>query len=188
MPLPKLPIDFNAIRKALSNEVQRVTGLTCILEEPETQNAPRPPKPYFSFKLVGPAIKSGDDSSDVIGTTTTVWNVGGQRKVMVDFNTYGCSHEDAYGYMALWQSALETETTQGKLRTAGIAVWLNGSVQDISQLLNTAYEGRAHMEVAFGVAANIEDERGAIENVTTTGTVTTDQGETESLSVNVIAP
>jgi hypothetical protein len=179
----KLPLDFDKIRAALVRECQRVTGLTCILEEPETQNAPRPAKPYFSFKMVSPAIKSGDDSAEQVGVSTT-WNRGGQRKLVADFNAYGCSHEDAYNYMALWQSALELETVQANLRASGVAVWLNGSVRDLSQLLVTGFEGRAQMEVNFGIAANLTEDLSAIETVNVTGDVT-DTVTTNNLSVTV---
>lgn len=163
------PVNFENIRKALVGEVQRVTKTTCILAEPEVPNSPRPCKPYFTLKLVGPAIKSGDDSADNLGGT--IWNRGGQRKVMVDFNCYGRSHEEAYGYMALWQSSLELETVQANLRESGIAVWLNGSVRDMSQLLNTGFEGRAHMEVSFGVASNLSEDLGAIDDINASGDV-----------------
>jgi hypothetical protein len=169
------PVKFDDIRVALVDQVQLATELTCILAEPESQNYPRPAKPYFTLKFTGPAGKSGDDSAtnvpNNLGQPTTVWNRGGQRKVMVDFNCYATSHEQAYNYMTLWQAALEQETVQANLRLAGIAVWLNGSVTDLSALLNTGYEGRAHMEVKFGVAANLTEDLGAIEHITIVGEI-----------------
>lgn len=175
-----LPLDFNAIRKALVDEVQKVTQVTCILLEPETQNVPRPPKPYFGLKFITPAAKFGDDSAqavpDINGNPTTVWNYGGQRKMSVEFNCFGNSHEEAYNYMCLWQSALELETVQADLRTAQIAVWLNGNVADLSALLNTGFEGRAQMDVQFGIAANMTADLGEIDTAIVTGSILTDQG------------
>lgn len=184
--VPNMPLNFDALRKALVEEIQRVTAVTCIVAEPETQNVPRPPKPYFTLKMVSPAIKQGDDSASNLGGT--VWNRGGQRKMVVDFNCYGCSHEQAYNYAALWQSSLELETVQARLRKAGIAVWLNGSVQDLSALLNSGFEGRALLEVAFGVAANLTEDLGAIQTINVSGDVTTDQDITETINAQVIAP
>ncbi len=177
------PIDFDAHRAALVREVQLATQVTCILAEP---NDLRPARPYFSMKMTTPAGKYGDDSAAEVGSTT-VWNRGGQRKMVVDFNCYGCTHEQAYGLMALWQSWLELETTQARLYAAGIAVWLNGSVTDLSQLLNAGFEGRAHMSVDFGIAANLTEDLGAIETVNVDGEVLNGV-ETIAVDVTVTAP
>lgn len=190
---PKFPIDFNLIRKTMANEIQRVCGLTqnqVILSEPEIQDEPRPKKPYFSFKFTTPAAKSGDDSKDAVldenGKPTTVWNSGGIRAMTISFNCYGNSHEEAYQYMALWQSYLDTYPTQEVLRRVGVAVWLIGNVADLSELLNTGYEGRSQMDCKFGVAANVESDLGSMEEVNVQGQVTTDQGITEEVNVNTI--
>lgn len=186
------PIDFNQKRVALVQEVQRATGLTVIMAEPETPNAPRPPKPYITMKMVTPAGKYGDDSAeqflDDLGQPTTIWNRGGQRKMVVDFNCYGCSHEQAYNYMALLQSWLELETTQARLYAAAqIAVWLNGSVTDLSALLTTGFEGRALLEVAFGISANLTEDLSAVTTVDITGELDINTG-TEAVAVTVVAP
>lgn len=183
------PVDYDAKRKALVDEIQKVTRLTCIVAEPETQNEPRPPKPYFTMKMINPGIKKGDDSADNT-PNTSIWNRGGNRKMVVDFNCYGRSHEEAYNYMALWQSALELETIETDLSAKGIAVWLNGSVADLSALLNTGYEGRSQMHVEFGIAANLTEDVGNIHTINVgTGTVSNDDGSVNvSVNVQVIDP
>src|SRR6185295_3306392 len=60
------PIDFNTIRATIANEIQKVTKLVAVLEEPEGPNSPRPKLPYMSLKLTSPSIKSGDDSKQNI--------------------------------------------------------------------------------------------------------------------------
>jgi hypothetical protein len=189
---PTLPNDFTALRKALIDTVQLVTGLLCVYAEPESPDSPRPNLPYFTVKIIGPANKFGDDSTQTVpdnaGNPTDVWNTGGQRRMDVDFNSYGNSHEEAYNYMSLWQASLELETTQQTLRAAGIAVWLNGSVADLSALLNTGFEGRAQMHVQFGIAFNLTANLGEIDTVPVVGTVTTDQNEVETINVTVQLP
>lgn len=181
------PVDYDKVRIALVRELQRVTRVTCIVAEPEEQAEQRPAKPYFTVKLIGPGGKQGDDSSTQT-PNTTMWTVAGQRKVTTDFNCYGLSHEQAYDYMSLWQSALETETTQANLRAAGIAVWLNNDIKDLSELLETAYEGRSHLEVTFGVAANVTEDRSEIETVNVSGKATTDQDDVVDVLTTVTAP
>jgi hypothetical protein len=171
----KLPIDFNAIRKAIANEIVKSVGFDTnhvILEEPETPNTPRPTRPYMSFKLTSPAGKNGDDSYEHV--SGTIWNSGGVRKMNVSFHCYGTSHEEAYNLMSLWQAVLGVEPVQERLRKSGIAIWIIGELADLSLLLNTGYEGRSHMDVSFGVASNIESDFGAIEHVTVDGTLDED--------------
>ena len=169
------PIDFDLIRKTVANAVKTATTLTCVLEEPKEQNFPRPVLPYFSFKLTTPAAKEGDDSLEYVSGTT--YNRGGQRQMTISFNCYSVTAEESYKYMALWQSSLETDTVQEILRAKGIAIWLVGGVADLSKLLNTGYEGRAQMDVTFGIASNIVEDLGRISQVEIEGTVEADGDE-----------
>lgn len=177
---PALPIDYVSITTTLVREIKRVSLIECIIDEPKVTNAPRPcPLPYFSFKLTSPGIKQGDDSKSYTqkNDTTLVVNTGGVRKMMVSFQCYATDEREAYEYMSLWQSCLDQLTTQENLRRAGIAVWVIGNVADLSQLLNTGYEGRAQMDVSFGIAANLEEEFGAITKVGVTGTIDDEEQE-----------
>lgn len=184
----KLSVDFNLIRKAFANQIQAVTGLTqnqVILAEGEAPNEPRPCKPYFSFKILNPGMRYGDDCKQYVGNG--VWNSGGPRKMTVAFDCYGESHEEAYNYMCLWQTALDLEDIQAILRSYGIAVAIIGSVADLSVLLNTGYEGRAHMECDFNLAFNVESFIGEIETVPVAGQVDTGNG-IQGIGVTVTKP
>ena len=186
MPTPKFPIDFNLVRITLARCIQSVTLLSqnnVIMEEPESQNWQRPSKPYFSIKMLGPAAKSGDDDKRYLGGD--VWNSGGVRKMTIEFNCYGQTHEDAYNYMTLWQTALDQENVQEALRQAGIAVWIIGNVADLSQLLNTGFEGRSHLECTFGIAANITSNIGEMDSVVVDGKINTG---TEDVNTITTAP
>jgi hypothetical protein len=180
-----LPIDYNLIRKAIVSCM--TTGLNLqngqVIEEmPETQDAPRPKKPYLSYSITTPGAKFGDDGHTLTGvqgsgvTEELIYNVGGNRKMSVSFHSYAINKDDAYNLMAFWQALLETIPIKQTLEKAGIAVWLNGGVADMSQLLNTGYEGRAHMDVVFGINSNITEQVDSIIEVQTTGTVTDDSG------------
>jgi hypothetical protein len=172
MTKPIFPIDYNLIRKTFVQEIKKVTFLDenhVIAEENEIQNSPRPTRPYFSFKITGPGTKIGDDSHDnILGPS---WNVGGIRKMTISFHCYGTSHEEAYNYMSLWQASLNAEPSLERLRINGIAVWMVGNVADLSQLLNTGYEGRAHLETTFGVASNLISDFGEIDHADIHGTI-----------------
>lgn len=171
-------IGFDQVRAQFIRVMQKVTGLGqnfLIYEEPETTTSNRPCKPYMSMKITTPAGKSGDDSKDAVldelGQPTTRWNTGGVRKMTVEFNSYGLSHEQAMDYMVLWQTALDSEDIQEDLRRYGIAVWVIGNVADLSKLLNTGFEGRSHLEVTFGIAVNYQADLGEIHSVPIEGLV-----------------
>lgn len=187
-----VPIDYDAIRKAIIREMEAITEMVVIEEEPETQDAPRPEVPYMSMKIIVPGAKFGDDSqvahkTDDTHYSDTLVDIGGQRRMTVSFHAYGKSHEQAYGIMSLWQTSLDLKAVQEALRKAGIAVWTIGNVADNSQLLNTGYEGRAQMDCTFGIASNLSGVpgTGVIERVTGTGTVTTDQDGEDDVPVDV---
>lgn len=195
MKTPTFPVDFNAIRLAFINEIMAVTLLDqehVVTLEPETPNWPRPDKPYIGMKITTPSAKSGDDSKQNVpddeGNPSTVWNSGGVRKMTVSFEAYGNTHEEAYNYMGLWQTALDLYNTQAALRTAGVAVWVIGNVVDLSALLNTGFEGRAQMDCTFGIAMNLQSDLGSMEIVNVDGQVTTDQNETDEVEVTVQLP
>lgn len=192
MALPVFPIEYNSHRTALVREIQKITGRVCIVAEPEVQDEVRPPKPYFTMKMISPGIKEGDDSAenikDNMGASTSRWNRGGQRKMVVDFNCFGNSHEEAYNYMSLVQSSFELETIQAELYASGIAIWLNGSVADLSALLNTGFEGRSQMNVEFGIASNLTEDLGSIDTINITGEVTSDQNVETDLTITIVAP
>lgn len=168
------PIDFNEVRKAFIAEIMKVTGLDgnhVVVLQQEVPNSPRPTRPYMGMQFTTPAAKSGDDSKDYVSASK--WNSGGVRKMSIQFDCYANSHEDAYNLMSLWQSSLDCWNVQEDLRRYGIAVWIIGNVADVSQLLNTGYEGRSQMDCTFGIAFNLEFDAGAEESVQVQGAVAT---------------
>jgi hypothetical protein len=187
MPLQNPPIDYDAIRSTLVQAVMSACGLDqqhVIMAEPEEPGAPRPSRPYFTLKVTTPGARYGDDSPDNL-PGTTLWNYGGQRAMTVSFNSYGTSHEEANGYMALWQASLDTAPTYQALSLGGIAVWKPGAVADLSMLLNTAFEGRAQMDVVFGIASNLVVDLGSIGSANISGQADTGGGNQVPLNVTI---
>jgi len=165
MTSPALPIDYDAIRTALVRTLQSAMGLDqqhVLMAEPEQAGWPRPSKPYFTVKIVNAATRFGDDVPDQVGSASPLGtisrNYGGPRGMMVSFNCYGNTHEQASSLMVLWQGMLDTELTQESLGVAGIAVWKQGEVRDLSELHQAGYEGRSQMDVFFGLASNLLQE------------------------------
>lgn len=180
MNTPQFPIDYNLIRKTICNEVQKITGIPCILQEPETPVDLRPKLPYFSLKFVMPGQKRGDDAySTATGdpnNPSSEWAFGGTRRITAQFDCYATTHEQAYSYMALWQGSLDTIPVQQDLREIGLAVWQILDNTDSTALLNTGFEGRALLEVYFGIVSNLVKDLGSMEHFPIKGEIFSDSG------------
>lgn len=172
MSVRRVPHKFSDTITAIVRVVKDVTGVECILQEQGGQNVPRPDLPYFAFKVTSPAIHYGDDHQEHEGdAASTLYNRGGPRRMACSFHCYGRSKEEAYELMSLWQLSLNQKTTQEALRKSGMAVWLIGNVADLTQLLQTGFEARSQMDVSFGIAFNLTEDLGRIENTKVIGTV-----------------
>lgn len=172
MALRPFVIDYVALREAILAALRLATGLdeqTARPSEPEGPNWTRPDLPYVTTKFLSPAIRRGGDSLELVDASAEVWNLGGQRQLAVSFQAYGQSHEQAYGLLSTWQSALDSEPVLELLRRSKISVLDVGAVTDISALLNTGYEGRASLDVQFGTVSNLSVGLGIIRAATIRG-------------------
>lgn len=170
-----LALDYNAIRRSIALTVEQTMGYPCLLEEQKGQSnvtaLRRPELPYFAFKITTPGARTGDDSHTFSGTPG-VYNVAGQRVMSVSFHCYAKDQETAYSLMSTWQASLDLKNLQASLQSlVGISVLSIGSVADLSQLLNTGYEGRAQLDVKFGLASNLSENLGTVASVPLAGQV-----------------
>lgn len=171
-PRPRFAIDYDALRVALVAAVRAATGLEqnhVIVAEPEQPGAPRPAAPFATLKIISGARAFGDDGAEQL--SDTLWRFRGPRAMVVSFQFFGRSHEEALAYAAHWQAALGLPTIQARLAQGGLAVWNQGAVADISALMQTGYEGRASIDVTFGIASTLEVDLGTIETAPVTATV-----------------
>ena len=160
--------------------VRIATGLDAnhvVMAEPESANEPRPSKPYVTLKLTSPSTRSGSDvklRSPELGEGAVV--VAGPRSMLCSINTYGNTHEEAYGLAALLEASFGAWPVLDSLAPSHLAVWRIGGVTDLSALLQTGFEGRAHLDVTFGVSSNLAITAATIEQVTVDGVVTPAEG------------
>lgn len=183
MPPFRTSVDFDAIRLAIIGAIVAGTGLPegqIVMLEGETMGTPRPRVPYMGVLVTTASIKSGFDwfgpATDAPGTRTGAVRYQGTRTMTVSFEAFGATHEQAYALLATWQGALEQPPVQDALQSIGLAVRDIGAVNDMSALLNTAYEGRAQMDVAFGYTANSTVDLGLMDTVDVTQSVLWDGG------------
>lgn len=186
-----LAIDFDAIRVALVAAVRLGVGLDhnhVIMMESEVAGAPRPSLPYMALKVTTAAMRRGNDACSVQAISadgSRYESYSGSRQMNVSFQSFGQSHEQAYGMMALWQASLELPEVQELLRRSDVSIWQVGNVVDLTQLVGTGYEGRAQMDVFFGVLSNITTWTPSIRVASAEGTTYADQTSEPDLAVTV---
>lgn len=184
------PIDYDAIRLALVSAVMDATGLgqnAVVMMEPEEPVANRPDVPFASMKITSAAIKQGWDVMEYAGLSDDqegVFTYSGPRAMVCAFDFYGSSHEQAYGLAATWQSALDQDHIWQALDIAGLAVQRVDQVMDLSAMLQTGFEGRAHLTVQFGLTAVSQVNVGFIEDVPVSGQVVGEVGSPLTVTFN----
>lgn len=185
-----LPIDYDSVRAGLCQGLMLGTGAEqgqVLMLEAEDTSSPRPALPYFGFKITTPGVRHGNDALSFVGFDADGGRIeilSGSRRMAVSFQAYGTSHEQAYGMMALWQAALQRTDVQEALRLATISVWDIGDVRDLSALVWTKFEGRAQMDVTFGVLSQLQVVTPCVAVANASGQI---QGDTDVLSVDVTA-
>lgn len=138
------------------------------------QSAPLPRRPCVTLKITdGPrdVARSGNSVFHESGLST----VGVQSVVTVSVQIFGNSKaapkvnagQCAYDLNA----SLMLQSQLLPLRKSGIAVQDRGDVLNITALEETEFEERYQFDVQFGVARNVIDDVGTIENVNATGDV-----------------
>ena len=176
----RLPIDYDAVRAALCDGVALATGVDVnqvLHMEAEQTSQPRPALPYFGFKITTPGVRHGNDATTFLGFDTDgsrVELLTGSRRMSVSFHAYASSHAQAYGMMALLQAALQSTPVQELLRLSTVSVWDIGDVRDLSVLVFTRYEGRAQMDVTFGVLSSLTVTTPCVAVANASGQVTSD--------------
>lgn len=110
------------------------------------QSTPRPPRPCLSIKIVTPSIKPYRDDlrfDEATGRFTLV----GPRIMMVSFNTYG---EKAIDILIGLRDSVDDPYVVDQLESAGLAFQTDGEVENLTELLDSNFETRAHMDIIFG--------------------------------------
>lgn len=144
------------IKKWIQNELK----LTVIYAE---QSGPRPSKlPYVTIRLDSPTALGGADEQGELDDDGNV-EIRGHRTMTVSIDIYG---ESAMSHMEALQISLGKVSVLDSLgEEYGIAVIDSLPIQNLTALLETKYEERAHMDVIIGYAKKVTDAVGIIEHV-----------------------
>lgn len=129
------------------------------------QNAPRPNLPVYAVVSIDSIIKYGWDEIREIDVNK-IGNLGGQRRATIGVHYFGPNpmQEISKAY-----NSLEKRSILDVLLTNGIAVWDKNPIQNVTGMLETAFQDHAFFDFYIGFAENYKDDLGTIEQVELTG-------------------
>lgn len=156
-------ITTSAIRAALLAWLQAALGITVIYGD---QASPRPDAPYASLKLLSIKATGFDDLGDLVEPGTQ--DHKGDRVLTASINVFGSG---AWDHVRNAANALNTETIMRPLAVVGLAPLRVVGLDDLTGLMDTEWEPRAHFDQEFGLADEYTDDVGLIEHVEMEGTL-----------------
>jgi hypothetical protein len=135
------------------------------------QKAPRHlPTPYVTVRIAG-ITPIGQDDRLPVDLETGEQDIYGDRLVTVSCQAFGAGALDRIRALS---NSIWRETIAAGLLAAGLCPQMPGPINDLTQLLETEPEERAHVDINFGVKDLYSDQVGVIEHVEGDGTVVED--------------
>jgi len=169
-----MPIAWPTVEAALVAWVETGSGLAGAVLMAQ-QTAPQPPMPYATVRLSGPRtggapwprVYQSYDPAQPTGQEIAFQAVF-DCEVTCSVQVYTASPFGAGSARALMsqvRTSLGLDTVLFALRAAGLAVQAPGDIQDLSALLDTTWQGRAALDVIFGIAEDATERSGYVATV-----------------------
>ncbi len=176
-----MPCDWRAIENALSSWVRTASGLDTAHVYFGDQNGPQPATGVFITIRLGDIVPLGAyDSIDFSNQ-----NLGAPNGTEIELRTFaprsftvslqcfsavtvtpGAVPATGKDILGKVQNALGLESVRYALNAAGLVPYDIGTVQNVSALLETAFEGRANLDVLFYTTDDISEFVGYINQLT----------------------
>lgn len=159
--MQRLPIAIEDAIVAFAEAVQ--PDATVIWANPD---GPRPALPFIVLDVVsGP---TGIGAAEERYKSEDTYTYGFRKRGTLNVQVHA---DDALVRAGAIESALELPSRQGTLQAAGIAVWGSDGPRDITQLMDTAFEPRASLDLFLSWPEPADDAPGEIRTVHATGTI-----------------
>ena len=140
-----------------------LTGASVIWDK---EDGVRPPLPFATMNIISGPSSAGPAEERYKSQDTYAYAM--RKKFTLSINVHS---DDALMRINSIVNALELPSHQSILQGAGIAVWGNSDPRDLSQLMDTEYEGRAQIDINLSFAQTIEDSPGEIRTVHVRGDI-----------------
>jgi hypothetical protein len=169
-------------RKAIENAVRNAVLLALGLPNEKVlwarQKTSRPTRPFVTLLLSGPTrLGTGDAREQSVDLSQAGQEVtirrGGPRALTCSVQAFSASvigDDTAVALLSRLQTALSRDDVRGALLAGGVAVYDEGSVEDLEALLDTEFEGRAALDLSLYAGDSTEEHstyiaRAEVENV-----------------------
>lgn len=166
-----MAFDWKKLEDAVFAWVHDASGLETSAIFFSQQDVNAPGGPYLTIKIGDPVRVGGHDGfteafdeSDGMVVLTTI----GPREVTIQVAAYGCptnGNDSARAVVGKLQDSLGLPSVRQTLIDAGLGVLEEGTVQDLSAIFGTDFEGRAVLEVLGLINATAEERSGYIHSV-----------------------
>ncbi len=174
-------LSFDAIELALIAWLEPSIGTGKVILS--KQKGPQPAVPYATISITGPRPASSPwpslvqsyDAAQPQGSEIEMRAVF-EREITVSVQAYTAATRGDSSAKALLSRAgarLGLPGVLDALRAAGLALVGTGDTQDVSALLDTAYQGRAALDLQFLVSDEVAERTGYVETLGITGGATT---------------
>lgn len=153
-------INFSTVKLALYNWVVNVSpmGMPVIYWQP---NSPRPTVPYISLFISQITAVNQDWSSGVTDINGAI-AMKGDRQFTLEIQGYGL---DPLTLMENIRTSLQKQSVLDTLRANGIAFYSSLTINDITELVDSQYEHRAHLDILFGIGQVYVDAPGFFDHI-----------------------
>lgn len=153
-------IATSAIRAALYTWLVDATSLTVIFAN---QAGPRPSHTYLTLLLMGIRNVGWDDRRAI--DDSGIQDLKGDRIATASINAYGAA---AWDKVRDAINDLHKTTVRDKLKAASLTPRRVLALDDLTALIETEWEPRAHFDAEFGLMDEYTDDVGLIEHVEVT--------------------
>jgi hypothetical protein len=181
-----MAIDWTGLRTAVRACALAATGLNDGHVIWAFQNGPRPLVPFIEInpRLAIARVGSHDEET-MNAANADQLDRKAQRRVTVSCHAFG---PDAFALLEAMQAFCDTEAGHVLFDVAGLAVADFGSVNDLTELLETQFEERAQFDLIFALAAVSSEKVGAITSVGLAGTIQNPDTTPAAQTTQVIGP
>lgn len=171
MKYPAGTLDLAKVQDALYDWVKSVTE--GVLDNDvqiiwRNQSEPLPARPCVTLKFTYGPAPTDRDGSVFLGPKNGPMTIGQQMEANLSLQVFGNTHIHrpmAYQLAVDLNSSLTRPSVREDLGRAGIAIQELGKPQNMTTLEESQYEERAGFELSLGMAQNIKDDPGTIEQI-----------------------
>ena len=183
---------FNEIRETFLEFLQEQGDVPVVMAE---HSDPRPDEAHISFKLLTNLIKLGSKDESIADKTTGKVTLRAHREFTIAIEAVGKpvgpddDLEDmvrATDLLDAVHMSLDMASVRSKFDEIGLAIVNEGSVTDISQIMDTETEPRALLEIVCRARFDLIDEPGYFDKMQVSGDFDTDCDGTADISTGTI--